>query len=106
MLFFYSKGLSLLTILYQNIRKAYQENDLETNKIFSKSLKLEILKIFIFQNAVPTILTFSTILKLQKSKTKLSIKKNFTFGNTQCVFQHRISVIEKPSEVTMLNCLK
>ena len=59
-----------------------------------------------FQNAVPTVLTFSTISKLHKFKINVSVKKA-TFENKKYVFQYRISPIEKPSEIQfMLNCLR
>ena len=57
-----------------------------------------------FKTQFQQFLTFSAILKLHKFKTNVSVKEKSTFGNTQCVFQYRISLIEKPSEVrTILN---
>ena len=52
-----------------------QKNDFEANMTFSKTLKLETLEIFVCQNAIPTILAYSEILKLHKFKTNVSLKK-------------------------------
>ena len=55
--------------------KVCQKNDFEANMTFSKTLKLETLEIFVCQNAIPTILAYSEILKLHKFKTNVSLKK-------------------------------
>ena len=52
-----------------------QKNDFKANMTFSKTLKLETLEIFVCQNAIPTILAYSEILKLHKFKTNVSLKK-------------------------------
>ena len=46
------------------------------------------------------LLLYSAILKLHKCKTNVLVKKhkNFKFGNAKCVFQRRISLIQKLSK--------
>ena len=62
------------------------------------------------QNTIPTMLAFAAISKLQTSKTNVSVKKNYKnliFRNTKYVFQCKILLTEKPSEVrTIPSCLK
>ena len=82
--------------------KVYQKNDLETNMIFQNLLNWKFCKyLHFFQNAAPTMLIFSAILKLHIFKTRVSVKKKKKNQHSEIpiCFQYRISLIEKSSEV-------